>query len=85
LNLKQASHNDLFGGNTVEEAANIFDNIIRGNGSEFQNNVVISNAAMGLKCLYADKSLENCLDIAKESLLSKKALGALKKLIDLQS
>ncbi len=85
LNLKQAAHNDLFGGNTVEEAANIFDNIISGNGSEFQNNVVISNAAIGLKCLYADKSLENCLDIAKESLFSKKALGALKKLIDLQS
>jgi anthranilate phosphoribosyltransferase len=85
LNLKRADHDDLFGGNTVEEAADIFDNIINGNGSEFQNNVVISNAAMGLKCFYEDKSIEDCLDMAKESLLSKKAQGALNKLIDLQS
>jgi len=85
LNLKSAAHDDLFGGNTVEEAADIFDNILNGNGSESQNSVVISNAAMGLKCFHEDKSFEDCLDIAKESLFSKKALGALKKLIDLQS
>jgi anthranilate phosphoribosyltransferase len=85
LNLKRAAHNDLFGGNTVEEAAEIFDNILNGNGSEDQNNVVISNAAMGLKCFYEDKSIEDCMDMAKESLFSKKALGALKKLIDLQT
>lgn len=85
LNFKKAARNDLFGGNTVEEAADIFDNILNGNGSEVHNNVVISNAAMGLKCFYEDKSLEDCLDMAKESLLGKKALGALKKLIDLQS
>jgi anthranilate phosphoribosyltransferase len=85
LNLKRATHDDLFGGNTVEEAADIFDNILNGNGSEVQNNVVISNAAMGLKCFYEDKSIEDCMDMAKESLFSKKALGALKKLIDLQT
>jgi anthranilate phosphoribosyltransferase len=85
LNLRRASHNDLFGGNTVEEAAGIFDNILNGNGSEAQNNVVISNAAMGLKCYYKNKSLEDCLDIARESLFSKKAVEALNKLIDLQS
>jgi anthranilate phosphoribosyltransferase len=85
LNLKRAAHDDLFGGNTVEEAADIFDNILNGNGSEVQNNVVISNAAMGLKCFYEDKSLEDCMDMAKESLFSKKASGALKKLIGMQS
>jgi anthranilate phosphoribosyltransferase len=85
LNLKGATHDDLFGGNTIEEAADIFNEIINGNGSEVQNNVVISNAAMGLKCFYEDKSLEECLHIAKESLYGKKALKALKTLIDLQS
>ncbi len=85
LNLKRASHNDLFGGNTVEEAADIFDSILNGNGSESQNNVVVSNAAMGLKCYYKDKSLEDCLDISRESLFSRKAFEALRKLIDLQS
>lgn len=85
LNLKKVTHDDLFGGNTIEEAANIFDNIINGNGSEAQNSVVIANAAMGLKCFYKNKTLKDCVDYAKESLFSKKALNALKKLIDLQS
>ncbi len=85
LNLKTVTNDDLFGGNTVEEAAGIFDSIINGNGSEAQNNVVIANAAMGLKCFYKNKSLYDCIGYAKESLFSKKALQALNKLIDLQS
>jgi anthranilate phosphoribosyltransferase len=85
LNFKNVTHHDLFGGNTVEEAAKIFNDILNGNGSEAQNNVVIANAAMGLKCFYNNKSLKECIDDAKESLFSKRALNALKKLIELQS
>jgi len=85
LNLKRITHDDLFGGNTVEEAVGIFNNIINGNGTEAHNNVVIANAAMGLKCIYNEKPIEECMEQVKESLFSKKALGALKKLIDLQS
>lgn len=85
LNLKKVTANDLFGGNTVEEAAEIFNNIISGNGTEAHNNVVIANAAMGLKCIDNEKPIEECIGQARESLLGKKAQGALKKLIDLQS
>jgi len=84
MNLKRTGHDDLFGGNTAREAARVFNNIINGNGTEAHNSVVIANAAMGLKCIYGNKSVEECVEQARESLLGKKALGALKKLIDLQ-
>jgi anthranilate phosphoribosyltransferase len=84
LNLKRITHDDLFGGNTAREAAEIFNNIINANGTQAHNSVVIANAALGLKCIYGDKSIEECVEQAQESLLGKKALGALKKLIELQ-
>jgi anthranilate phosphoribosyltransferase len=85
LQLKRVMQNDLFGGNTVEEAAGIFNDILNGNGTEAHNNVVIANSAMGLKCCFRSKSIEECINDAKESLFGKKALDALKKIIDLQS
>ena len=85
VQLKKVSHDDLFGGNSVEEAAKIFNDILIGNGTEAQNNVVIINAAMGLKCCYGNKSIKECINDAKDSLLSKSAYNALNKLIGLQS
>ncbi len=84
LKLKKVMHENLFGGNSVEEAAGIFNDILNGNGTEAHNNVVIANAAMGLKCCFRGKSIEECISDAKESLFSKKALNTMKKLIDIQ-
>ena len=84
LKMNKVSHEDLFGGNSVEEAAGIFDDILNGNGTETHNNVVIANAAMGLKCFFRDKSIEECIVEARESLLGKKALNTMKKLIEIQ-
>ncbi len=85
LQLKRVKNKDLFGGDTVEEAAGIFDDILNGDGSEAQNNVIIANAAMALKCYFSDKSIEECISEAKESLSGKKALNVLKRIIELQS
>ena len=84
MNLKITVHNDLYAGKTVEEAVEIFDKIINGNGTESQNSVVIANAAMALKCINGERPIEECVQQAQGSLLEKKALGALKKLMDLQ-
>jgi anthranilate phosphoribosyltransferase len=84
LNLKITVYNDLYAGKTVEEAVEIFDKILNGNGTESQNRVVIANAAMALKCINSERPIEECVQQAQGSLLEKKALGALKKLIDLQ-
>jgi len=77
--MKNIQPEKLFGGDTVEEAAKIFVDILKGNGTSEQNNVVIANAALGLNVFYPEKELMNCVEMAKESLLSGKALEKLRK------
>ena len=71
----------LFGGNTVEEAAQIFLNVLEGKAGSEQTNVVLANAAMGLNLVHPEKPLTDCVEIARESLDSGKALSKLKAVI----
>ncbi|KAF0239153.1 MAG: anthranilate [Prolixibacteraceae bacterium] len=77
--MKTIQPEKLFGGNTVEEAAKIFVDILEGNGTEEQNNAVIANTAIGLNVYFAEKELPECIEIAAESLKSGKALEKLEK------
>ncbi len=77
--MKNIQPEKIFGGNTVEEAAKIFVDILEGRGTSEQNNVVIANASLGLKVFYPEKELLECVEKAKESLVSGKALEKLKK------
>jgi len=75
---------DIYGGNSVEEAAKIFLKILKVEGSWAQNAVVLANAAMALHSTGAYKKYEDAYGAAVESLESGKAHEALKKLIALQ-
>src|SRR5690554_5045053 len=44
----------IHGGNSVEEAARIFMDILKGKGSKEQNNVVAANAAIGINLVYPE-------------------------------
>ncbi|MDP2337935.1 MAG: anthranilate phosphoribosyltransferase [Bacteroidota bacterium] len=77
------SPEELFGGETVEEAAKIFKSVLDGTGTQAQQNVVIANAALGIKCMFPEKSLIDCVAEASQSLKSKKALIAFNKLMNL--
>lgn len=81
MGLPQVKLEEIGGGETVEEATKIFTQIISGNGTEAQNNVVIANAATGIKCFKPEQSLIDCVAEAKESLESGKAHSALKNLL----
>jgi anthranilate phosphoribosyltransferase len=48
LGLKKLSVTDLKGGDSVEESAKIFMQVLDGKGTEAQNSAVIANAAMAL-------------------------------------
>jgi anthranilate phosphoribosyltransferase len=85
LNYKRANQSELRGGKTVQEAAGLFSKILNREGTTTQNNVVTVNAQMALKCYYPAKSLEECREIATESLLSRKAFNSFTKLIELQA
>ncbi|TSE09871.1 anthranilate phosphoribosyltransferase [Aquimarina algiphila] len=72
----------IAGGDSIEESANIFMNILSGKGTEAQNNVVCANAGMAIATV---KGLEpkQGFEKAKEALLSLKGLAALKKVQEL--
>ena len=78
--LKDGSAAAIYGGDTVEEAAKIFIQILQGNGSWSQNAVVLANSAMALECTGKYSSYDECYQMAVESLESGKALEALKRL-----
>ncbi len=79
------TYNDIKGGQSVEESAKIFMNVLEGKGSEAQKNAVIANAAMALYAANLKQGLDTAVDKAREALESGAALKAFKKLIDGQS
>jgi anthranilate phosphoribosyltransferase len=81
---KQRVHPDaLYGGDTVEKAADLFIKIIRGEGTQAQSSVVAANAAMGLLCSGSYSTYEDAWQAALESLESGKAHAVLQQLIRL--
>ncbi|MDO9037110.1 MAG: anthranilate phosphoribosyltransferase [Lutibacter sp.] len=82
LGLKRLNQSDIFGGNTVKEAAEIFSSILNGEGTEAQNSAVLANAAFALKIIDNSKSFETAFDEAKDSLFGLKAKECLRKLVN---
>ena len=84
LGKRMVNPTDIYGGNSVEEAAKIFVKILKGEGSWAQNAVVMANAAMALHCTGNFKNYDDAYAKAVDSLESGKANEVLKKLIALQ-
>ncbi|HYH16519.1 MAG TPA: anthranilate phosphoribosyltransferase [Flavisolibacter sp.] len=84
LGKRTVSPTDIYGGNSVSEAAKIFLKIIKGDGTWAQNAVVLANAAMALQCTGNYTNYEAAYDAAIESLESGKAYLSFQKLIELQ-
>lgn len=78
---KEVVAGDLYGGSTVESAAQIFKNVLDGNGTPGQNSVVIANAALALECVGISADLGQGLAAATESLLSGKAKQKFEQLL----
>ena len=76
---------ELFGGNTPQEAARIFDDILYNRATGSQKDCVLYNAAFAIQVLEPTKLIDECTAIARESLESGKALRTLKKFIELNS
>lgn len=81
LGLQNVAPSALFGGKSVAEAAKIFKTIIEGEGTEAQNNVVLTNAAFALQIVSENLSFEAAFAVAKDSLFGLKAKVCLEKLV----
>jgi len=82
LGFRTLAPEELYGGETVKEAADLFVNILKGKGSEAQNSVCIANAGTAIHCIHPEISREDAFDRAKVSLESGKALLSLNKLVN---
>ena len=82
LNLPRLSAQDLSGGNTMDESAKIFMDVLEGKGTAAQNAVIIANAGMALFCGDQKSGIQPALAKAKEALESGRALAAFKKLLN---
>jgi anthranilate phosphoribosyltransferase len=82
LGLPQLKYEDLKGGDSVEESAKIFMNVLEGKGTKAQNSAVTANAGLALYAGHQNEGLPKALSRAKEALESGKALEAFRKLID---
>ena len=84
LGKRTVSPIDIHGGNSVEEAAKIFVNILQGKGTWAQNAVVLANAATALQCSGDFKTYDEAFYSAVESLESGNAYKQFQTLITMQ-
>jgi anthranilate phosphoribosyltransferase len=84
LGFTKTKQSDIDGGETVEQASIILKNIISGNGTKAQNEVIAVNAGLALS-VAKNVSFEDGIAEAKEILASGKANEVLTKLLKINS
>ena len=82
--VKKIAQSDIYGGETVKESATIFSEILSGNGTESQNNVVCANAGLAISTV-TGCTIQEGFNKAKESLMRGNGLNALNKLRELST
>ncbi len=86
LGMNKALPEELVAGATEKEAAQIFDAVLENRALPAQKNIVIANAAFGIQTFErGTKSIEECVNIARESIESGRALATFKKFKEINS
>jgi len=81
-----AKPEELVGGATEEEAAAIFDAVLENRALPAQKNIVLANAAFGIQVMErGEKDIHECIEIARESIDSGRALATFKKFAEINS
>ncbi len=85
LGFSIARQEELYGGDTPQEAARIFDNVLENRATKAQTDCVLINASFAIQAVEPMKRIEECVAIARESLESGKALKTFHKFIELNA
>lgn len=83
LGFTKLKQEELWGGESVEDAASIFMNVLDNKATEAQRNAVIINSAIAIQTRCSEKLLELCKLEAIESLENGKAKQAFQKFVDI--
>ena len=86
LGFETAKPEELVAGATEKEAKEIFDSVLENRALPAQKNIVLANAAFGIQVMEKGrKSIDECIEIARESIDSGNALNTFKKFVELNS
>lgn len=86
LGFETAKPEELVAGATEKEAKEIFDSVLENRALPAQKNIVLANAAFGIQVMEkGSKSIDECIEIARESIDSGNALNTFKKFVELNS
>ncbi|VXD10836.1 anthranilate phosphoribosyltransferase [Marinoscillum sp. 108] len=80
IGLKKLSAEDLYGGETVEEAVAIFKSILNNEGTEPQVEAILANAGLAIS-VGKQISISEGIEAARESIKSGKALQSFRKFL----
>ena len=83
LGLNYVEPEDIYGGQTAEEAKKIFDSVLEGTATEAQTSVILANAACGISIIDRNLSVEESIALCRESLQSGRALAAFKRFLEI--
>ena len=83
LGLHTFEPEELSGGKTVEDAANIFISVLENRSTRAQKEVAVANAGMALYCADNSLGLKGAVEKARESLESGRALKSFKTLMSI--
>ncbi|MFN6944745.1 MAG: anthranilate phosphoribosyltransferase [Cytophagaceae bacterium] len=85
LNLKRHKPEELHGGETIEDAAKIFMDVLNNRCTEAQKEVVLANSGLAIYCASPGISIHDAIALANESLQSGKAKAVFDKLMTLNA
>ena len=85
LGFTPSRQEELFGGSSVESAAEIFDKVLNGTASIYQQNCVVANAAFAINLIEPHLSIEQAIDKATQAIKSGAAKACFQKFINLNS
>ena len=85
MGLNYVKPKDIYGGDTADDAKKIFDSVLEGTCTEAQKSVILANAACGISVMDYNKSIDESMAEARESLDSGRALAAFKKFVEINS
>jgi anthranilate phosphoribosyltransferase len=83
LGFQRLKQEDLWGGNTIDEAATIFMNVLENNATEAQKNAVIINSAVAIQTRMPLKSINQCIEEAEHSLEAGYAKNVFGKFVEI--
>jgi anthranilate phosphoribosyltransferase len=85
IGMSRYKEKELSGGSTLEDAAIIFDNVLTNRATNAQRDCVLANSGFAIQVICPEKSIEECIAEARESLVSGRAEESLRKFVEVNS